>query len=44
MPNLVIAKVGTDGKVNVFNAHGSTHVLADVVGYSRPAARVSTCH
>jgi uncharacterized protein (DUF1501 family) len=33
VPNLVIAKVGPDGKVNVFNARGTTHVLADVVGY-----------
>lgn len=33
VPNLVITKVGSDGKVNVFNANGSTHVIADVLGW-----------
>lgn len=33
VPNLVISKVGSDGKVNVFNANGSTHVIADVLGW-----------
>jgi streptogramin lyase len=33
VPNLVTVGVGPDGKVNVFNATGSTHVLFDVVGY-----------
>ena len=32
VPNLVIAKVGAGGLVNIFNAFGSTHVIADVVG------------
>jgi hypothetical protein len=31
--NLVIAKVGTGGKVSVYNNAGATHVVADVVGY-----------
>ncbi len=33
VPNLVITKVGSDGKVNLFNATGSTHVIADVLGW-----------
>ena len=33
IPNLVIVKVGGDGKVNVFNAQGSTHVIFDVAGW-----------
>jgi hypothetical protein len=32
VPNLVIAKVGADGQVNIFNAFGQAHVIADVVG------------
>lgn len=31
--NLVLAKVGVDGKVSLCNAAGKTHVLADVCGY-----------
>jgi hypothetical protein len=31
--NMVIAKVGSDGKINLFNNEGSTQVLVDVVGY-----------
>jgi hypothetical protein len=31
--NLVIAKVGSGGKVSFFNNAGATHVVADVVGY-----------
>jgi hypothetical protein len=33
VPNLVTVKVGVAGAVSVFNSAGSTHVLADVVGY-----------
>ena len=33
VPNLVVAKVGTGGKVSLFNLAGSTHVIADVVGW-----------
>jgi hypothetical protein len=33
VPNLVIAKVGDDGAVNLFNQFGETHVVADVMGY-----------
>ena len=31
--NLVLAKVGSGGQVSIFNSAGSTHVIADVVGY-----------
>jgi hypothetical protein len=31
--NLVLAKVSTGGQVSIFNFAGSTHVVADVVGY-----------
>jgi hypothetical protein len=31
--NLVIAKVGAGGQVTIYNATGSTHVIADVAGW-----------
>jgi hypothetical protein len=31
--NLVIAKVGTDGAVALYNNSGTIHLIADVVGY-----------
>ena len=34
--NLVLARVGPDGRVRVYNHAGSTHVVADVVGYGSP--------
>jgi hypothetical protein len=33
VPNLVTVKIGANGKVNLFNSTGWTHVIADVVGY-----------
>lgn len=33
IPNLVTVRVPADGTIEVFNAVGSTHLLADVVGY-----------
>jgi hypothetical protein len=33
VPNLVVAKVGDDGKVSVYNNAGTTHVVFDVVGW-----------
>jgi len=33
IPNLVIAKVGANGQVSIFNASGSTHIIADVSGW-----------
>ena len=35
VPNLVISKLGTGGKVSLFNSTGSTHLIADVLGYFR---------
>jgi len=32
-PNLVIAEVGSGGKVSIYNAAGRTDLLADVMGY-----------
>jgi hypothetical protein len=40
-PNLVIAKVGDGGKVSLFNFAGSTHLIADVVGWYPSSASVS---
>jgi uncharacterized protein (DUF1501 family) len=31
VPNMVLATVGADGKVSIYNNSGSTHVVADVV-------------
>ena len=33
--NLVVVPLGPDGRVSMYNAFGSTHVIADVVGYYR---------
>lgn len=38
VPNLVIVKLGTSGNLNFFNAAGSTHVIADVMGYYRASS------
>jgi streptogramin lyase len=38
IPNLVVVGLGTGGQVSFFNAVGSTHVVADVVGYFDPAS------
>ena len=39
VPNLVTVPVGGDGNVRIYNNAGSTHVVADVVGwYSAPGA------
>jgi hypothetical protein len=32
IPNMVLARVGAGGKVSIFNAAGSTHVVVDVFG------------
>jgi len=31
VPNMVLARVGADGKVSIYNHSGNTHVVADVV-------------
>ena len=33
IPNLVVVRVGPNGKLDIFNAAGSTDVIADVVGW-----------
>jgi len=33
VPNLVVAKVGAGGKVNIFNGGGAAHLVADVAGW-----------
>ena len=33
VPNLVVVKVGSNGRVAMFNSAGSTHVIYDVAGY-----------
>lgn len=31
--NLVVARLGPDGRVAIFNSAGSTHVIVDVLGF-----------
>jgi hypothetical protein len=38
IPNLVTTGVGSGGTVSIYNDNGTTHVIADVVGYYRAAA------
>ncbi|MEO6570832.1 MAG: DUF1501 domain-containing protein, partial [Ilumatobacteraceae bacterium] len=33
VPNLVVMGIGTDGCIEVFNSHGTSHCLVDVFGY-----------
>lgn len=33
VPNLIVARVGTNGRVSIYNHLGTTHVLADVQGW-----------
>ncbi|HEX3621002.1 MAG TPA: choice-of-anchor Q domain-containing protein, partial [Acidimicrobiales bacterium] len=33
VPNLVVVKVGDGGAINLYNAAGSTHIVADVAGW-----------
>lgn len=42
IPSLVIAQVGANGQVSLYNSNGSTHLVADVVGWfpkTGPAAQ-----
>lgn len=32
-PNLVVAKLGADGSIGVYNNAGTSHVILDVVGW-----------
>ncbi len=38
VPNSVIAKVGTNGKVSINNANGSVNVVVDILGYLSPSS------
>ncbi|MFL6165656.1 MAG: hypothetical protein ACJ710_05175 [Ornithinibacter sp.] len=40
--NLVTVKLGTGGKVSIYNKSGSTHVVADVMGYYHAATSAAT--
>ena len=40
IPNLVLARVGVGGAVNIFNNTGSVHLVADVVGYFSPGSNI----
>jgi hypothetical protein len=42
VPNLVTVKLGANGKVDVFNAFGTTDVVADAVGYYTTSGAVTT--
>jgi len=42
VPNLVIVKVGDEGRVTVFNCCGFTHVIFDVVGWYGPVGTDGT--
>jgi hypothetical protein len=33
IPNSVIAKIGTDGSISIYNDQGSTHVIVDISGW-----------
>lgn len=33
VPNLVIVELGPDGKINIYNKAGNTHVVVDVMGW-----------
>jgi hypothetical protein len=35
IPNLVVVKLGPNGRLDLYNAAGSTDVILDVVGYYR---------
>ncbi|MBS0582224.1 MAG: hypothetical protein JSS42_03885 [Proteobacteria bacterium] len=35
-PNLVIAAIGSNGKVSLFNSAGTTHMIVDVLGWLAP--------
>ncbi|MEJ7764454.1 MAG: Ig-like domain-containing protein, partial [Acidimicrobiales bacterium] len=32
-PNMVVSKVGTGGKVSIYNLQGNAHVIIDILGY-----------
>jgi len=42
VPNLAVIGVGSDGAISLYNRFGSSHVLADLVGYFREGAAATT--
>ena len=42
IPNLVLAKIGVNGAIDIYNHAGTTHVVVDVVGWFGPVAASST--
>ena len=42
IPNLVLAKIGTNGSVDIYNHAGSAHVVVDVIGWFGPVAASPT--
>jgi hypothetical protein len=32
-PNMVVVPIAPDGTINIYNYSGTTHVIADIVGY-----------
>lgn len=40
-PNMVTVKLGTDGKIRIYNDRGNVDILADIAGYFRPQTEVS---
>jgi hypothetical protein len=42
VPNLVVAKVGADGNVDLYNLQGNVHLVADVAGWFSAATSDST--
>jgi uncharacterized protein (DUF1501 family) len=40
VPNLVLARVGRKGAINVYNHAGMVHVVGDVVGYFTPDSKI----
>jgi parallel beta-helix repeat protein len=41
IPNLVIAKVGSNGQIALFNSSGNTDLIADVMGYFTSASAIN---
>ncbi|GAA3735577.1 hypothetical protein GCM10022239_09520 [Leifsonia bigeumensis] len=33
VPNMVIAKIGADGSISIYNSDGATHVIVDIAGW-----------
>lgn len=42
VPNLVVAKVGTNGNVRIYNRNGATHVIVDLLAHIAPAGSGTT--